>query len=427
MRVVRVYHSGRSPGHRARERALVAAGVDLTLVIPSNWTEGGAEAALSPEAFPVIELPVKRPDDVNRHSYVSSTDLRSAILTAQPDVVDIHEEPFSSVMRQVLGVLPTSLPAVGYAAQNVDKRYPPPFNSWERSAYSRLAAIYPCSRQAASVVRGRGYSGILNVLPLGYDPDLFHQGDQRQDDDVWTVSIAGRLVHEKGIRDAMLAFASVERPARLVIAGSGPLSETIPAWSAELGIADRVSQPGWLAPQAVAGLYRESHVVLVPSVSTTRWVEQFGRMVVEAQACGAVVAGYASGSLPEICQGAAVLAAEGDTLGLGRSLADLSLMPGMWAERRATGLRLAEQSRWEAVARKQAGMYDRSLAQSGTWVTPGSRELAVAEFGATASLRGGASRPFALPVLRQLPRLAKAVDRWDRLRRSQTTIRDELL
>jgi glycosyltransferase involved in cell wall biosynthesis len=35
-------------------------------------------------------------------------------------------------------------------------------------------------------------------------------------------------------------------------------------------------------------------------------------MVVEAQAAGAVVAGYASGSLPEVVGAAGVLVAEGD-------------------------------------------------------------------------------------------------------------------
>ena len=48
----------------------------------------------------------------------------------------------------------------------------------------------------------------------------------------------------------------------------------------------------------LATRYRSTHVVLVPSVSTPTWVEQFGRVIVEAQASGAVVAGYASGAIP---------------------------------------------------------------------------------------------------------------------------------
>ena len=72
MRVLRVYHSGRDPAHRARDRALVEAGVDLTLVVPSAWPDGGAQRQLSAEPFRIVELEVRRPGDVNRHRYADS-------------------------------------------------------------------------------------------------------------------------------------------------------------------------------------------------------------------------------------------------------------------------------------------------------------------------------------------------------------------
>src|SRR4051794_2256098 len=132
VRVVRVYHGGRAPGHRARERALTALGVDVTLIVPASWPEGGAEQRLSDEGFDVVELPVVRAGDVNRHRYVDRAALRQALLAANPDVVDLHEEPYSAVSHQVLSVLPRDKPVVMYSAQNVDKRYPPPFRWWER-------------------------------------------------------------------------------------------------------------------------------------------------------------------------------------------------------------------------------------------------------------------------------------------------------
>ena len=47
MRVLRVYHGGRDPAHRARDRALVEAGVELTTVVPAQWSEGGAGIGIS--------------------------------------------------------------------------------------------------------------------------------------------------------------------------------------------------------------------------------------------------------------------------------------------------------------------------------------------------------------------------------------------
>jgi len=69
----------------------------------------------------------------------------------------------------------------------------------------------------------------------------------------------------------------------------------------------------WLDAQGLAKRYWRAHVVLAP---TRTWVEQFGRMVVEAQTAGAVVVGYASGALPEVVGQAGVLVPEGDVLAL---------------------------------------------------------------------------------------------------------------
>ena len=69
LNVVRVYHAGRDPAHRERERALRVAGVDVTLVVPAFWPEYGGETTLSVDSFPTIELPVERAGDANRHAY----------------------------------------------------------------------------------------------------------------------------------------------------------------------------------------------------------------------------------------------------------------------------------------------------------------------------------------------------------------------
>src|SRR5947209_9716793 len=102
LRVLRVYHAGRDPAHRLRERALHAAGVEVTRVVPSHWPEGGAEEALTLEPFRVVELAVARAGDVNRHRYASDAALRTLVAEIDPDVVDLHEEPFSVAGRQWL-------------------------------------------------------------------------------------------------------------------------------------------------------------------------------------------------------------------------------------------------------------------------------------------------------------------------------------
>src|SRR5215213_6968759 len=121
--LLRVYHGGRNASHRSRERALVADGVDVTLVVPASWQESGDDA-VSAESCRVVELPVRRAGDVNRHRYSDPAVLARLVREVRPDVLDIHEEPFSVAARQWLAAAPNDLPVVMYTAQNVDKRYP---------------------------------------------------------------------------------------------------------------------------------------------------------------------------------------------------------------------------------------------------------------------------------------------------------------
>ena len=55
MKVLRIYHGGRDTAHRERDRALVRAGVDLTLVVPAEWP---GVNDLGNESFEILELPV---------------------------------------------------------------------------------------------------------------------------------------------------------------------------------------------------------------------------------------------------------------------------------------------------------------------------------------------------------------------------------
>lgn len=155
-RVLRVYHGGRDPGHRHRERALLAAGVNLNLVIPHSWPEPGSEKGIGAESFAIHELPVVRAGDINRHRYQTVQSLIDLVHDLDPEVIDVQEEPYSLAARQWLSIA-GHRPVVMYTAQNLDKRYPPPFGQYERRALSRVQGLYPCSRQAASVLEVRDF------------------------------------------------------------------------------------------------------------------------------------------------------------------------------------------------------------------------------------------------------------------------------
>ena len=407
MRVLRVYHGGRDSAHRERDRRLAAAGIELTLVVPAAWPGSRNEVCIGDERFPIAELDVRRSGDVNRHVYADVQQLKRVVLEVQPELVDVHEEPVSLASRQWLASVPAELPVVMYTAQNVDKRYPPPFAWYERRALGRADALYPCSRQAAAVVRGKGFAGLIDVIPLGFDPELFRPGTQSLEDDELVFGFFGRFVPEKGLQDAVrvVALVSATRPARLVACGTGPDESAGRALAASLGVADRLEILPWQGAERVARIYRTAHAVLVPSVATATWTEQFGRVIVEAQASGAVVAGYSSGSIPEVAGEAAVLVEPGDPEALAKAVLRVLGDPADFGRRREAGMAAAAERTWGAVARRQSELYRRVVARE--WVpvdlptSPSARRArAREEFGSSAPTTAGA-RPFALPMLRR--------------------------
>jgi glycosyltransferase involved in cell wall biosynthesis len=355
---------------------------------------------------------VRRAGDVNRHTYTEQAALRRLIDEIRPDVVDIHEEPFSCSARQWLRARPRDLPTVMYSAQNIDKRIPPPFFGYERAAHRHCAAFYPCSRQAASVLRGKGFAGTVEILPLGYDDQVFYPGAQSVDREEIVLLLVGRLIAEKGADAAVHTLARVlaVRPARLVISGKGPEEAAVRELADSLGVADRVEFRGWRRTEDLACDYRSAHVLMVPSRPTSV-AEQFGRVIVEAQASGVVVAGYDCGAIPEVAGESAVIVPVGDVDQLADAVAHVAVDRADFVARQSAGRLQALDRTWNAVATRQIALYE--LARTGPGVSqplPRSprqrRELARGEFGSTAATPSG-PRPFSLPFLRRNGPLAR--------------------
>src|SRR5205823_11214038 len=157
----------------------------------------------------------------------------------------------------------------------------------------------------------------------------------------------------------VLAAVQRQRPARLEVIGRGPAGPEILRRARQLGVADRVAVDSWKGPAALAAAYQRMHVVLVPSVATATWVEQFGRVLLEAAASGAVVAGYASGAIPEVAPDAALLVPEGDVDGLAAAVCNALTDSHEFCDRRGRLIAHCRSFDWSEIAGAEIGLYER--------------------------------------------------------------------
>jgi glycosyltransferase involved in cell wall biosynthesis len=139
---------------------------------------------------------------------------------------------------------------------------------------------------------------------------------------------AGRLVWEKGHQDVLRAVAALRGglagPARddveLLIVGSGPERGRLERYAAELGVSGAVELRHTVPYAEMPALYASASALVLASLPTKTWEEQFGMVLVEALAAGTPVLTTASGAIPEVVGDDAELFAPGDWMGLARLL-----------------------------------------------------------------------------------------------------------
>lgn len=398
MRVLRLSHSAVVDEWRGRERALADLGVDVALLSARRWHAGGVPVELRPRSGERV-TGVRT---LGHHPALFAYDPRPIwrALERDWDVIDVHEEPFALATAEVL--LLRSLrarsrrtPVVLYTAQNLRKRYPIPFRWLERWALHSASGISACNADAARIVEEKGFAGRARVIPLGVDDSRFRpaadapagRGATRSDASrdhpaPSTVGFLGRLVPEKGLL-VLLEAAARHPQLRLRIGGAGPLGEELMARAAALGIADRVEVVGSVAPDDVVAFYQGIDVLAVPSIPTPSWTEQFGRVAVEAMACGVPVVSSDVGALPDVVGGAGIVVPADDAGALGEAL--VAAAGPRAAELREAGLARAAECSWRAVGRDYLDLY-RSVRHEASDLAP-ELEVVVVAYGSPDLLR----------------------------------------
>ncbi len=230
----------------------------------------------------------------------------------KPDIIDIYEEPWSLTTLQILLFRKLFLrksKVMFYSAQNINKKYPFPFNFIEKFTFNNADYCYPCSKGVVDVLRAKGYQGKIEVVPLALDISDEIKKDKNE---VFVIGYVGRLVEEKGILDLVNACNQLSKVYKLLVVGDGPLKSKILKIIKFRNIADRVEFAGAVKREDMSEYYAKMDVLVAPSRTTARWKEQFGRMIAEAFMYGVPVIGSDSGSVPETMAGCGIVFRESD-------------------------------------------------------------------------------------------------------------------
>lgn len=118
---------------------------------------------------------------------------------------------------------------------------------------------------------------------------------------------------------------------RLNIAGVGEARyvQRIGRLALDLGLSDRVVFHGHVSRESIPEFLRRMHVLVLPSLTTPVWKEQFGRVLIEAMAARVAVVGSDSGEIKHVLGcGTGLVFREGDAGDLREKLSLLIATPG---------------------------------------------------------------------------------------------------
>ena len=322
------------PYQRKLEELACLPDVELTVVVPPYWRDVGGVQPLERQHTSGYELVVERMLFNGHYHWHLYPGLGQQMRRIRPDLVHIDEEPYNLATAHALWLArKVGAKSLFFSWQNIHRRYPLPFRLLERYVLSRVEYGIVGNQESNVVWRAKGYRGPLAVIPqFGVDPDFFGPKGSRSPasgSPGLTVGYVGRLVEEKGVDILLEALATLQGDWRASIIGGGPEEGALRALAGQLGLGDRVRFEGQAASAGMPQVYRELDVLVVPSRTRSNWKEQFGRVLVEAMACGVPVIGSDSGEIPHVIGDAGFVFPEGraDLLSeqLGRLQADPEL------------------------------------------------------------------------------------------------------
>ncbi|MBD3184450.1 glycosyltransferase, partial [Candidatus Poribacteria bacterium] len=121
------------------------------------------------------------------------------------------------------------------------------------------------------------------------------------------------LLEMKGLSTLIKAFSLLEHEnLKLLLVGSGEYKDKMLKIAGDLGISHNLIFTDSVPAEDVPKYINCMDVLVLPSITTSGWVEFFGRVLVEAMVCRVPVIGSSSGEIPNVVGDAGLIFHEGD-------------------------------------------------------------------------------------------------------------------
>jgi glycosyltransferase involved in cell wall biosynthesis len=322
MKLLVVDHNALEPLNRKLYEAIVnLGGIELRLIVPTKWNNTFTTLRFE---SPAEKLPYELfSSEVLFHSRTHRLIYRSLakhVRRFSPDVLYMNAEP-ENFQSYEAALMKKSSKLVFSSWRNVDHAvdgYP-----YKLSFIHKFIEKFVLQKSTHGILFNNSAKKIFDrlgftqtsVIPPPVDISIFAPM-KREKRSKFVIGFVGRLVKAKGVEILLKVLATLPQSCEAMIVGDGPERESLQTLANELGILSRAQFVGAVASAKLPLLLATMDVVVLPSLTTRHWKEQFGRVLIEAMACGIPVLGSTSGEIPNVIGDAGLIFKEGSVEGL---------------------------------------------------------------------------------------------------------------
>lgn len=312
------------PAARGKLRALAGLGVTVAAAVPDRWVPAGLVQQQQTSwgddgGVRTVPVPIRGSALPAADPYWHGRSVRGLLTDLRPDLIQIEEEPWSNGAAAIARVARRlKLPYVVLTRESLPVRRSTLATLRRNRALAGAAGLVSVNELAGRLaLRGHPSLPHCTIPQLGVPLPL---SVERAAHTGLSIGFVGRLIPEKGLDLLFRAAVKLEGRWTITVVGTGPAQEELEGLAERLGIAGRVTWRGALPRSAVSEVWPRLDVVVMPSRTTSRWIETTPRAALDAMAHGIAVIGSAAGAIPETIGDAGLALPEEDVGALSDAL-----------------------------------------------------------------------------------------------------------
>ena len=224
------------------------------------------------------------------------------------------------------------------------------FRGVSRRVWRGAARVVAVSRNLRELAYETWPNAAISVIPNGVNADLFTPGSI----DTRGLLFVGRLIERKGVHTLIEAFAGLAArhpDLRLSIVGDGPQRRALEAQAAKHFSPGQVIFHGRLDHSALARIYQESSIFILPAVS-----DAMPNVVLEAMAAGLAIVTTRTGA-GELIRDNGVVIDRPEAPAIREAIVRYLQVPELLAAHRKNSRCFAECMSWDRIAESVLTLY----------------------------------------------------------------------